>query len=193
MSHFISPSLITTSKASASGSTATVAAEVCTRPCVSVAGTRCTRCTPLSYFNVPYTSAPVTEHTISLKPPAAPSLALDTSNFHPLRSQYLEYIRNKSPANRAASSPPVPPRISSIAFLLSSGSLGTSINFMLSSNSGIRFSQAATSSRAISFISASVSCSSISLLSSKFDSKLAYSLRAAIKSSNSLYSFVNRT
>src|SRR5271154_4698531 len=39
-----------TSTSSASGSTATVMAEVWTRPCVSVAGTRCTRCTPLSYF-----------------------------------------------------------------------------------------------------------------------------------------------
>jgi len=34
----------------ASGSTATVTAEVWTRPCVSVAGTRCTRWTPLSHF-----------------------------------------------------------------------------------------------------------------------------------------------
>ena len=42
--------LISTS--SASGSTATVMAEVCTRPCCSVTGTRCTRCTPLSYFSL---------------------------------------------------------------------------------------------------------------------------------------------
>ena len=37
---------IWTSTSSASGSTATVAVEVWMRPCVSVAGTRCTRCTP---------------------------------------------------------------------------------------------------------------------------------------------------
>ena len=37
----------------ASGKTTTVAAEVCTRPWVSVAGTRCTRCTPLSNFSIP--------------------------------------------------------------------------------------------------------------------------------------------
>ena len=36
----ISPSLMFTSNLSASGNTATVAAEVCIRPCVSVAGTR---------------------------------------------------------------------------------------------------------------------------------------------------------
>ena len=53
VSHLMAPSLISTSNSSASGSTATVAAEVCTRPCVSVAGTRCTRCTPLSYFITP--------------------------------------------------------------------------------------------------------------------------------------------
>ena len=41
--------LISTS--SASGSTATVMAEVWTRPCCSVCGTRCTRCTPLSYLS----------------------------------------------------------------------------------------------------------------------------------------------
>ena len=31
----------------------------------SVAGTRCTRCTPDSYFKVPYTLSPVTEQIIS--------------------------------------------------------------------------------------------------------------------------------
>ena len=36
------------SVSSASGSTATVTAEVWMRPEASVAGTRCTRCTPLS-------------------------------------------------------------------------------------------------------------------------------------------------
>src|SRR5664280_2701675 len=41
-----------TSTSSASASTATVMAEVCTRPCCSVTGTRCTRCTPLSYLSL---------------------------------------------------------------------------------------------------------------------------------------------
>ena len=39
------------SMSSTSGSTATVAAEVWMRPDASVAGTRCTRCTPLSNFS----------------------------------------------------------------------------------------------------------------------------------------------
>src|SRR5579875_1001041 len=46
------------STSSASGSTATVTADVCTRPCVSVCGTRCTRWTPLSYFSFENTPLP---------------------------------------------------------------------------------------------------------------------------------------
>ena len=42
---------ISTSTSSASGSTSTPAAEVWIRPWDSVTGTRCTRCTPPSYFN----------------------------------------------------------------------------------------------------------------------------------------------
>src|SRR5437899_11833759 len=43
---------IATSTSSASGSTATVTAEVWMRPCCSVAGTRCTRWTPLSNLSL---------------------------------------------------------------------------------------------------------------------------------------------
>ena len=43
-------SSIWTSTSSALGSTATVAVEVWMRPLASVSGTRCTRCTPPSYF-----------------------------------------------------------------------------------------------------------------------------------------------
>ena len=46
---------ILTSTSSTSGMIATVAVEVCTRPLVSVAGTRCTRCTPDSYLSLLYT------------------------------------------------------------------------------------------------------------------------------------------
>ena len=45
-----SAALSFTSASSASGITATVMVEVWMRPCASVAGTRCTRCTPDSYF-----------------------------------------------------------------------------------------------------------------------------------------------
>lgn len=46
----ISLGSIFTSTSETSGMMATVAVEVWIRPCVSVAGTRCTRWTPASYF-----------------------------------------------------------------------------------------------------------------------------------------------
>ena len=52
VSIFRSSGLISMSTSSASGSTATVAAEVWMRPCASVSGTRCTRCTPDSNFSL---------------------------------------------------------------------------------------------------------------------------------------------
>src|SRR5581483_7091766 len=70
-----------TSTSSASGSTATVIAEVCTRPCCSVTGTRCTRCTPLSYFSLLHTRSPLTKAMISFRPPTEDSLLLVTSIF----------------------------------------------------------------------------------------------------------------
>ena len=54
------------STSSASGSTATVAAEVWMRPPASVAGTRWTRWTPLSYFSRAKTLRPVIEAVASL-------------------------------------------------------------------------------------------------------------------------------
>ena len=50
--------LISTSTSSASGSTSTPAAEVWIRPWDSVTGTRCTRCTPPSYFSRAQTPSP---------------------------------------------------------------------------------------------------------------------------------------
>ncbi len=79
----MSASLTSISTSSTSGSTATVAAEVWMRPWASVAGTRCTRCTPLSNFSRPNTPSPVTEAMISLKPPASPSDRLSTSTRQP--------------------------------------------------------------------------------------------------------------
>ena len=193
VSHLMAPSLISTSNSSASGSTATVAALVCTRPCVSVAGTRCTRCTPLSYFMIPYTPSPVTLKMISLYPPEEPSLKLDTAILQPLVSMYLLYMRNRSPAKRAASSPPVPPRISMMTFLSSSGSAGTRSSLISSSSSGMRFSLSASSSRSISLVSASSSIASISLASAMFWMQPTYSLRASTMRPRSLYSLVSLT
>src|SRR5574341_1413082 len=69
------------STSSASGSTATVTAEVCTRPCCSVSGTRCTRCTPLSYFRREYTRWPSTMAITSFRPPTEDSEEESTSTF----------------------------------------------------------------------------------------------------------------
>src|SRR5690348_3780150 len=67
-----SEGLISTSTSSSTcGSTATVAVLVCTRPCDSVTGTRCTRCTPDSCLKCLYgcpepAEGPLTANTISL-------------------------------------------------------------------------------------------------------------------------------
>src|SRR5947209_10039753 len=88
-----------TSTSSASGSTATVIADVCTRPCCSVSGTRCTRCTPLSYLSLLYTLLPLTSAITSFSPPTGDSLLDVTSNFQPCDSPYRVYMRKISAAN----------------------------------------------------------------------------------------------
>ena len=55
--------------ASACGSTATEAVDVCRRPAVSVTGTRCTLCTPLSHLSWPYAPSPVTAALHCFTPP----------------------------------------------------------------------------------------------------------------------------
>ena len=61
-----SASLILTSTSSASGKTATVAADVLILPCVSVSGTRLTLWTPDSNFNLEKTLRPTMDAIISL-------------------------------------------------------------------------------------------------------------------------------
>ena len=102
-------------------------------------------------------------------------------------------MRNKSPAKSAASSPPVPPRISRTMFLSSSGSAGTSRSLISSSSSGMRFSLSESSSLSISFVSASSSMASISFASATFCRQPMYSFRASTILPKSLYSLVNLT
>ena len=61
-----SASLMTMSTSSASGSTATVAAEVWMRPEASVSGTRWTRCTPDSNLSLAKAPRPLISAMISL-------------------------------------------------------------------------------------------------------------------------------
>ena len=130
---------ILTSTASTSGKTATVTVEVCTRPWDSVSGTRCTRCTPLSYFIREYTRSPLREKLTSFIPPSSVGLLFITVRCHPCRSAYMEYIRYRDPANKAASSPPAPPRISTITLRSSLGSVGSSMIFICCSSVSISF------------------------------------------------------
>ncbi len=90
-----------------------------------VSGTRCTRWTPLSNLSVPYTSSPMTSTCTSLYPPTVPSLSLRIAVFQPLFSQYLIYIRSKSPREQAGFVPAPYPALyfQRIAFFSSCGSL----------------------------------------------------------------------
>ena len=74
-------SSISTSTSSASGSTATVAVEVWMRPCDSVAGTRCTRCTPPSYLSRLQAPWPLISKMTSRNPLAPDSLAESVSDL----------------------------------------------------------------------------------------------------------------
>ena len=85
--------LICTSTSSASGSTATVTVDVWMRPCASVAGTRCTRCTPLSYFSLLYAPRPSMVAMTSFTPPTSLSLVDMSSTRQPCFSANLLYMR----------------------------------------------------------------------------------------------------
>ena len=63
--------------------TATVAIDVCTRPCDSVRGTRCTRWGPASNLSREYAPWPFTAKVISLNPPASLAEVFIGSIFQP--------------------------------------------------------------------------------------------------------------
>ena len=96
------------------------------RPADSVTGTRCTRCTPRSNFSRLHAPRPCTNRITSLKPPTPVTLESITSTFQRWRSAYFVYMRARSAAKSAASSPPAPARISTKTFLSSLGSRGNS-------------------------------------------------------------------
>ena len=89
----------------------------------------------------------------------APSDADIVSVLKPSRSAYFVSIRNRSPAHRPASSPPVPARISTITFLASLGSASTIASRISSSISASRDRAVSSISRTSgSSPSASISC-----------------------------------
>ena len=63
-----------------------MAAEVWMRPAFSVAGTRCTRCTPDSQRMAPNAPSPITLKTASLMPPNEASESDRSSMRQPRRS-----------------------------------------------------------------------------------------------------------
>ena len=69
---------------------------------------------PLSNCSCWKAPSPVTEKTTSFRPPSSVGLRSRTSYFQPRLSANRLYMSNSSAANRAASSPPVPARISMI-------------------------------------------------------------------------------
>ena len=73
-----------------------------------------------------------------------------TSKRQPCVSAYFWYIARRSPANKAASSPPAAPRISRIIFLSSLGSFGKRRIFKRSSYSSLAALDSLSSSLAIS-------------------------------------------
>ena len=75
-----------------SGSTATVAVDVCMRPPASVSGTRCTRWTPLSNLKRDQAPRPSTVKLISFMPPSSVWFAFATETFQRRASAYMEYI-----------------------------------------------------------------------------------------------------
>ena len=144
-----------TSTSSISGRTATVAVEVWIRPPDSVSGTRCTRWTPLSNFRRDQAPSPSIVKQISFTPPSSVSLTESTSTCQRRASAYMEYMRNREWANRAASSPPTPARISTMTLLSSLGSRGRSSTLISSSSRASSSLACWYSSWASSFISGS--------------------------------------
>ena len=171
---------------------ATVAVEVWIRPPDSVAGIRCTRWTPLSYLSFEYAPEPFIINTISLNPPIPFSFEFIVSTFQWLLSANLQYIRYKSAANRAASSPPAPARISTITFLSSFGSFGKRRMRSSFSIPSILLLHSFSSSLASSLSSSSVSSSSMARLSSMPAFFSLYSLYFATIGSKSACSFIRR-
>src|SRR5688572_10407179 len=125
------------------------------RPCDSVSGTRCTRCPPPSKRRCRYAPRPRMLTITSLNPPRSDGEKSETSNRQRFDSQYLRYISYRSPAKMAASSPPVPARISTKKLSTALSSAARNSSFNSSSNAVARDSASGNSAAARSDISLS--------------------------------------
>ena len=116
-------------------------------------GIRCTRCTPPSYLRDAHTPSsgagvPLARMAscTSLTPPSSVVFSLCRVTVQPRFSAYRMYMRSRSPANNAASSPPVPALISMIVSRASSGSRGINAVRSFSSTAGSSLSKRFASS-----------------------------------------------
>lgn len=143
-----------------------------TLPCVSVAGTRWTRCTPASCLNLSNAFLPsisrMTSRYASVDPPppepAETEDALTTSAFHELDEANREYIRIRSPAKMLASEPPTPALISMRQPIADAASPGSRASCSLAE---ISLESSPRASRSIAANSLSSSSASLSITSSK--------------------------
>ena len=125
-------------------------------------------------------------------PPIPLSFTLISSLFQRFLSANLLYIRNRSAAKSAASSPPAPARISTNTFFSSLGSFGRSKSFNSFSSSGICFFASARSSFKSSRISSSRSCSKSSRFSSMLFFVFLYCVQVSTRGASSACSFIRR-
>ena len=113
-----------------------------------MAGIRWTRCTPISNLKIPNAPVPRTSKVIFEKPPMSLSLESSNSSLKPSLAVYFSYMLYKSAANKPASAPPVPARISKITSRASAGSLGSVSCSNSASSTSIRASHSSMSARA---------------------------------------------
>ena len=106
-------------------------------------------------------------------------------------SIYFEYMRKRSPAKIAASSPPAPPRISIITFLSSFGSLGSIRTCNSSSKASCSLVNSDNSSLAMAVNSASDPSAMISLSSAIVADTSLYLRNVSIIGAREACSFVN--
>ena len=163
------------------------------RPLDSVTGTRWTRWTPLSNFSRDQAPSPSMRTLHSFTPPSSVSFSSTVSVFQPRAAAYMVYIRSSDAANSAASSPPVPARISRITFFRSLGSLGSSRSFSSCRSRSISSRAAVSSSWANSRISGSESSSSAAARSASACRYAWYASATGVRSFSSRFTVFSRS
>ena len=123
-----------------------------------------------------HTVSPLNNMVTWLMPPIGDLSSDNTSTDQLLRKAHALYMSNRSCANKLASSPPSAPRISTMMFLPSFGSAGSSNTFNWASSSAIRATAPSSStcncSRSAPFASAISSRAASALPSASWYSRM---------------------